>query len=96
MIVYPATAGFKGRETSREAAEAITPICGTLRDKVLDILTANTAGLTADEVADKLRMTPFSIRPRVSELARLGLIEDTTVRRANKTSGRIAIVWRAK
>ena len=96
MIVYPEHPGFKSRETSRRAAKEIVPQAKTLRDRVLAVFNSNPAGLTADEVASKLRLTPFSIRPRVSEFARMGLLDDTMERRANATSGRIAIVWRAK
>lgn len=95
MVVYPQYPGFKSRETSQIAADRIAPVAPTLRDKVLSIYRDTAAGLTADEVAAKLRLTPFSVRPRVSELARMGLLKDTMERRANASSGRIAIVWRA-
>lgn len=96
MIVYPHHPGFKSRGTSRIAAKSMAPLAPTLRDRVLALYAQAPNGLTADEVADKLGLTPFSIRPRVSELARLGALTDTMERRANATSGRIAIVWRIK
>lgn len=96
MIVYPEHPGFKSRETSRLAADGIASVAPRLRDKVLAAIMDAPNGLTADEVADKIKATPFSIRPRVSELARMGLIVDTMQRRYNATSGRIAIVWRAR
>jgi len=49
---------------------------------------------TADEIAIKLGKSVLSIRPRVSELARDGLIRKTGERRAN-ASGIRAIVWTA-
>ena len=55
---------------------------------------ANPGGLTADEIAADLGESVLSIRPRVSELHRLGMIEKTKVRRRN-ASGMSASVWRA-
>jgi len=52
-------------------------------------------GLTADEAADVLGLSYFSIRPRVTELARMGKLEDSGEVRPNH-SGKNAIVWRLK
>jgi hypothetical protein len=72
---YPDAPGWREPTTSRDAAEKIKPVARTLRDQVLEILRAAwPAGLTADEVAAKLGKTEFSIRPRFSELRKLGLI----------------------
>jgi hypothetical protein len=49
-------------------------------------------GLTADEVAQRLKLSPLTARPRVAELNKLGLIRDSGIRRKNH-SGRTAIVW---
>jgi len=51
-------------------------------------------GLTADEVAGRLGLSILSIRPRITELARLGKVRDSGERRRNG-SGRKAIVWAA-
>ena len=48
---------------------------------------------TADDVATRLGETVLAIRPRITELAKNGLIEDSGQRRPN-ASGRAAKVWR--
>jgi hypothetical protein len=50
--------------------------------------------MTADEVADFVGESLLTIRPRMTELKRLGLLRDTGARRAN-ASGRQAVVWEA-
>jgi len=35
---YPALPGHKGSQTSKEAADAIAPVAGTLRGKVAELL----------------------------------------------------------
>jgi len=50
-------------------------------------------GLTTDECAERLGETVLSIRPRFTELAAKGEIEDSGIRRKN-ASGRSATVWR--
>ena len=67
----------------------------TLRELCKAALQASDAGLTADEVAEVLDQSILSIRPRLTELGRLGDIEDTGERRKNQ-SGKKAIVWRMK
>lgn len=87
---YPAVPGFKARETSAAAAEAMKPKAATLRAKVLDEL-RNGPG-TADELSDRLHIDKLSIRPRCSELAARSRIRDSGARRPNG-SGKSAIVW---
>lgn len=89
---YPFSPGAKTSGTSQEAADSIDARAPMLRRRVLDIL--STARHTADEVAAIMSESVLTIRPRVSELKRMGLVEDTGARRANE-SGRNAIVWRA-
>jgi hypothetical protein len=92
---YPATPGFKGRDTSRVAAAAIAPIAKTLRDRALaTIVASGQHGLTADQVAARLGKSIMSIRPRISELVELGKLRDTGHRRKND-SGKSAVVWQA-
>ncbi len=87
---YPITAGWKGTDTSREAAETVnTAIVRVMVEAWL--LTHGPH--TADEVADALGIDRLTVRPRCSELRRLGRLEDTGERRLN-LSGRRAIVWR--
>ena len=64
-----------------------------MRERVLAaIRKAGAFGLTADEAAAKLGLTPFTARPRCTELNKLGKIMDSGLRRENE-SGRRAIVW---
>jgi predicted ArsR family transcriptional regulator len=88
---YPSVPGFKARDTSRNAAEAVRGRAVALRAACLTQLTASAA--TADEIASRLGESVLAIRPRVSELARMGKIADSGERRPN-ASGRNAIVWR--
>lgn len=87
---YPYQPGYQDTDTSREAAEVMKPRAGTLREKVWGYFQRKNC--TADEIATYLGESVLAVRPRVTELARQGLIADTGVRRKNN-SGRKAIVW---
>jgi hypothetical protein len=89
LFTYPISAGYKREGTSSDSARTVD--AKTLRAKVLTEL-AKAPG-TADEIAFRLRIDKLSIRPRCSELAALGQIEDSGVRHLNASSKR-AIVWR--
>jgi hypothetical protein len=92
---YPDAPGFKDWGTSRDAALAIACQAKTLRAAVLNcLLDAAPGALSADQIAIRLRRSPFSLRPRVSELARAGLIEPGPTRVVND-SGMSARTWRA-
>jgi hypothetical protein len=92
---YPGEPGWKGTDTSREAALAIASQAKTLRDSVLNVLMdIAPSALSADQVAIRLQRSPLSIRPRISELRRLGLVERTEQRVTNE-SGMTACLWRA-
>ena len=94
---YPHKPGFKARATSRTAAKSVEAKAAPLRDRVYEIIKkAGRRGITADEAADALDVSILSVRPRVSELAVMNWLEDTMQRRANKGSGKHAIVWRAR
>jgi predicted ArsR family transcriptional regulator len=80
-------------DTRREAHEAAKSRAKTLRQKALEVLAG--LELTADEIAERMGETPFSIRPRITELKSRGLILDTGLRRRN-ASGERAKVWRIK
>lgn len=90
-VKYPHAPGFKSRSTSQAAANETGPRAAVLRDACLAALTG--ADLTADEVAARLGESVLSIRPRISELAKMGKIADSGERREND-SGHRAIVWR--
>lgn len=80
-------------DTSRAAAEALQPDAARLRTEVLlAIRRAGADGLTADEAAARLGLSPLSTRPRCTELRQAGLIADSG-RRWPNASGRQAIVW---
>lgn len=90
---YPQSPGYTEPDTSRAAAEAIAPSASLLRGKCLAAL-REFGPMTADEIADRVGITPFSARPRCTELLALGMIVDTGERRRN-SSGRSAKTWRA-
>jgi predicted HTH transcriptional regulator len=92
---YPAIAGHQRTETSAAAAEAIERKgrAANLREKCLDLLKAE--ALTADECAELLGENPLSIRPRVSELSKQGLLMDTGERRPS-SMGSPMVVWEVK
>ena len=89
---YPASPGFKKRATSKAAADSMASRAGTLRAEALRAILHIPS--TADEVASFLGESVLAIRPRVTELARLGAIIDSGIKRQN-ISGRNAIVWKA-
>lgn len=93
MSVYPNAPGHRGVDTSIAAANALQPKLGRLHKSVLGtIRTAGNQGLTGDEIAVRLEMERWAVRPRTSELRRKGLIRDSGQRRPNCT-GKKAIVW---
>ena len=83
---------YKNRETSQAAAAAIAPGAENIRRKVMEAINASGNGLTADECAEVIVLDKLGVRPRVSELAGKGYLQDSGLRRRN-TSGRSAIVW---
>lgn len=96
LFSYPQQAGWKARETSRAAAEKVD--AATLRAKVLREIERQRY-MTADECAQAVlpHLPPdraaLSIRPRITELSKLGKLMDSGFRRPN-ASGRSAIVWK--
>lgn len=91
LFKYPHRPGAQDRDTSREAAEVAAETAPQLRGRALAVVEKSN-GLTADEVAGKLGLSILSIRPRLTELSRLGKVRDSGQRRPN-ASGRNAIVW---
>lgn len=83
---------WKRGETSRQAAADAAETAGELRARALAVIQHGPA--TADEVAQVLGKSVLSIRPRCSELVKLGAIRDSGQRRKN-ASGKSAIVWQA-
>ncbi len=91
LFRYPHQPGAQDRDTSQAAAEGAARTAPLLRQMALDVLERSN-GLTADEVAGKLGISILSIRPRITELARLNKVRDGGARRRN-ASGKRAIVW---
>lgn len=91
LFRYPHAPGARDRETSRDAAAAVSETALQLRAQALAVVERSN-GLTADEIAGRLGLSILSIRPRLSELSRLGKVRDSGDRRRN-VSGRAAIVW---
>ena len=93
MSIYPDAPGHRQVETSVAAADDLAPKLGRLqRMAQATIRDAGLSGLTADELAARLKMDRWSIQPRTSELKRQGLIRHSDHRRPNAT-GKRAIVW---
>ena len=89
---YPHVPGRKERGgTSEETAEAMKSIAPRLRERVLECL-ARHGARTADETSTLIGEDVLSVRPRFSELLRLGRIRKTGDRRQNR-SGMGAAVW---
>ena len=92
MSEYPQAPGWKGRDTSRNAAQGIAPRAKSLRAQVYDAL--KQAPGSPEQIAERLGVPVMNCRPRFSELAARNLITDSG-RRAEAMGGRRAIVWRA-
>jgi hypothetical protein len=63
-----------------------------VRHEVWNSMRKHPEGSTADEIAFAIGRGILTVRPRVSELARAGILTDSGARRPNST-GRRAIVW---
>jgi transcription initiation factor IIE alpha subunit len=93
MSKYPEAAGSYGLGGSDEAAKRITPIMPELQAKVSAVVeAAGSYGATGDEIAAALGWDKYRVRPRTSELRKLGRIIDSRKRRASQ-SGVMSIVW---
>lgn len=93
MSTYPDAPGHRNVGTSIAAADALAPKLGRLQRMAEGaIRQAGALGLTADELAERLDLSRWTIQPRTSELRRKGLIRDSGQRRPNST-GKLATVW---
>jgi hypothetical protein len=88
---YPDAPGYRGPGTSKDAAEAVAPVAARLRARVLAGFREAPNGMTADEMSARLNLSILAVRPRCSELVRLGELRRTAERRKN-TSGMSAAV----
>lgn len=91
---YPEHPGAKVGGASQDAADAMAEHAPSLRERVEFILGFE-GPMTTDEMAARLNVSVLSVRPRFSELMKLGKIEQTGERRTND-SGMTANVWRIK
>jgi hypothetical protein len=88
---YPILPGYKTADTSKAAAIKIAPYANTVRAAVLtEYVAAYPRELTADQAAALVGKSILTVRPRVSELRRMGLLEPTPRTLANSISGHTA------
>ncbi len=89
---YPYKAGYKVNGTSQEAAANVSEVQQSHK-LILKVL--ESGNYTSDEIAAKLGLSILYVRPRVSELKRIGKLSKTGLRRAN-SSGQSANVLRLR
>lgn len=80
------------KDTERMAAEFIAPKVTGLRLKALQSLAAAPSGLTGSQVADKMNAWLYSVKPRLTELQNMGLVQDSGERQPNERN-RQEVVW---
>ena len=86
--------GNFGLGGSVEAAKRMQLGVDDQRSKVLEVVAAaGRPGVTSDEIAEQLGWIVFKVRPRTSDLRRMGKIIDSRERRPGAT-GIMSIVWK--
>lgn len=90
---YPARPGYQPTETSYIAAKSVQHEANKLQEACLKAIAEEPR--TADEVASVVHRSVLAIRPRLSELFKMGKIEKSEEVRLN-VSGKWAAVWRLK
>ncbi len=91
LFSYPASPGYKARDTARDAARDMAPKAPVLRAMILESMGKGYAW-TPDKFAESRGLDKLAVRPRFSELAATGDIIDTGQRQSN-ASGKRAAVW---
>ncbi|MCP5087886.1 MAG: hypothetical protein GY952_13925 [Rhodobacteraceae bacterium] len=93
---YPNAAGWKEGDTSRAAAKTIEASGRgrNLREQCLELFQTGWQG-TSEEVSKRLQEHDLSIRPRLSELRGLGLLEPTGEKKRGMF-GKDIHIWRLK
>ena len=71
------------KDTELAAAEFIAPKVTGLRLQALQSLASAQPGLTGSQVADRMGAWLYSVKPRLTELQRLGLVADSGERAKN-------------
>lgn len=92
---YPDHPGYKGGDTSRQAARDIAPRQGSLQHIVLTAIRRSSSGLANWELPNVIGDTYGSLQPRTSELCTKRLIYDCGERRRDPVTRKMAKVWRA-
>lgn len=81
------------RRTSEDAADRQSvPKRETDRVRILQALALSYDGYTRDELAEKLSVTPNTVRPRIAELRTLGFVHDGRLTRLTVTGSPAAVV----
>ena len=81
------------KDTELAAAEFIKPKVTGLRLKALQSLASAQPGLTGSQVADRMDAWLYSVKPRLTELQRMGLVADSGKRDKNERK-RQEVVWK--
>jgi len=87
---YPESPGSKTGGTSSDAAAAMAPVVGTLRERCLAEIKRWPG--TSDEIAQRLGESVLSIRPRISELIDMGKVRKSPVRRENESGMKASVI----
>jgi len=80
------------RDTQRAAYEDLKLTVSEKQDKVRDMIVIY-GGLTLFELVDKLQWPINCISGRVTELCKMGLVEDSGKRLVNPLTGKRGVVW---
>lgn len=91
MKNYPDQPGHQHTDTSVLAGQSIAPYAVRLRGECLRLLRKR-GPLTSDEIAEALNLSILSVRPRITELRRMGQVRDTGLRRPSSTGHSSAVV----
>jgi hypothetical protein len=88
---YPETPGGRDPTTSRDAARRVKDRSKVLRARILALLNLEPFGLSANQIADNLRLSATVVTPRLSELRSAGRIKMnfSTRSRATYSSSRV-------
>lgn len=91
---YPIAPGSKGSaETSRAAADDIAPKAISIRQRVFEALKLQP--MSPEQICEHIGEPIWNVRPRLSEIAAQGLIEDSGKRHLSASS-KAVIIWRIK
>lgn len=90
---YPAHPGSRRSGPSEDAADSMVDAAKAQRAKCYAaLIEAEKTGRSGDQIAERIGMENWKVRPRLSELHRDRIILDSG-RRAINASGRKATIW---